>query len=102
MDIRANAHELSEEMLAWRRDFHAHPELSNNEFRTTEKIVELLESFGCDSVERPLPTGAVALIKGGKPGKCVALRADIDALPVTEPPACLCQRKRGRHARLRP
>ena len=84
MDIRAKAHELSEEMLAWRRDFHAHPELSNNEFRTTEKIVELLESFGCDSVERPLPTGAVALIKGGKPGKCVALRADIDALPVTE------------------
>ena len=84
MDIRANAHELSEEMLAWRRDFHAHPELSNNEFRTTEKIVELLESFGCDSVERPLPTGAVALIKGGKPGKCVALRADFDALPIVE------------------
>ena len=84
MDIRAKAHELSEEMLAWRRDFHAHPELSNNEFRTTEKIVELLESFGCDSVERPLPTGAVALIKGGKPGKCIALRADIDALTTTE------------------
>ena len=84
MDIRAKAHEISEEMLGWRRDFHAHPELSNNEFRTTEKIVELLKSFGCDSVERPLPTGAVALIKGGKPGKCVALRADIDALPVKE------------------
>lgn len=84
MDIRAKAHEISEEMLGWRRDFHAHPELSNNEFRTTEKIVELLKSFGCDSVERPLPTGAVALIKGAKPGKCVAIRADIDALPVTE------------------
>lgn len=55
MDIRAKAHEISEEMLGWRRDFHAHPELSNNEFRTTEKIVELLKSFGCDSVERPLP-----------------------------------------------
>ena len=84
MDIRARAHEIYEEMLGWRRDFHAHPELSNNEFRTTEKIVELLKSFGCDSVERPLPTGAVALIKGAKPGKCVAIRADIDALPVTE------------------
>ena len=84
MDIRARAHEISDEMLSWRRDFHAHPELSNNEFRTTEKIVELLKSFGCDSVERPLPTGAVAIIKGAKPGKCVALRADIDALPVKE------------------
>ena len=82
MDIRARAHEISDEMLSWRRDFHAHPELSNNEFRTTEKIVELLKSFGCDSVERPLPTGAVAIIKGAKPGKCVAIRADIDALPV--------------------
>lgn len=84
MDIRARAHEISDEMLSWRRDFHAHPELSNNEFRTTEKIVELLKSFGCDSVERPLPTGAVAFIKGAKPGKCVAIRADIDALPVKE------------------
>ena len=84
MDIRARAHEISDEMLSWRRDFHAHPELSNNEFRTTEKIVELLKSFGCDSVERPLPTGAVAIIKGAKPGTCVAIRADIDALPVKE------------------
>ena len=84
MDIRARAHEISDEMLSWRRDFHAHPELSNNEFRTTEKIVELLKSFGCDSVERPLPTGAVAIIKGAKPGKCVAIRADIDALPVKD------------------
>ena len=84
MDIRARAHEISDEMLSWRRDFHAHPELSNNEFRTTGKIVELLKSFGCDSVERPLPTGAVAIIKGAKPGKCVAIRADIDALPVKE------------------
>ena len=84
MDIRARAHEISDEMLSWRRDFHAHPELSNNEFRTTEKIVEFLKSFGCDSVERPLPTGAVAIIKGAKPGKCVAIRADIDALPVKE------------------
>ncbi len=84
MDIRARAHEISDEMLSWRRDFHAHPELSNNEFRTTEKIVELLKSFGCDSVERPLPTGAVAIIKGAKPGKCGAIRADIDALPVKE------------------
>ena len=84
MDIRARAHEISDEMLSWRRDFHAHPELSNNEFRTTEKIVELLKSFGCDSVERPLPTGAVAIIKGAKPGKCVASRAEIVALPVME------------------
>ena len=84
MDIRDRVHEVYDEMITWRRDFHRHPELSNNEVRTTEKIVELLKSFGCDSVERPLPTGAVALIKGAKPGKCVAIRADIDALPVKE------------------
>lgn len=84
MDIRDRVHEVYDEMISWRRDFHRHPELSNNEVRTTEKIVELLKSFGCDSVERPLPTGAVALIKGAKPGKCVAIRADIDALPVKE------------------
>ena len=84
MDIRNRVHDVYDEMISWRRDFHRHPELSNNEVRTTEKIVELLKSFGCDSVERPLPTGAVALIKGSKPGKCVAIRADIDALPVKE------------------
>lgn len=84
MEIRDRVHEVYDEMISWRRDFHRHPELSNNEVRTTEKIVELLKSFGCDSVERPLPTGAVALIKGAKPGKCVAIRADIDALPVKE------------------
>ena len=84
MDIRSRVHEVYDEMISWRRDFHRHPELSNNEFRTTEKIVELLKGFGVDSVERPLPTGAVALIKGAKPGKCVAIRADIDALPVKE------------------
>lgn len=84
MDIRSRVHGIYDEMISWRRDFHRHPELSNAEFRTTEKIAALLESFGVDSVERPLPTGAVALIKGAKPGKCVAIRADIDALPVQE------------------
>ena len=84
MEIKTRVHEIYDEMISWRRDFHRHPELSNAEFRTTEKIVELLRSFGVDSVERPLPTGAVALIKGKKPGKCLAIRADIDALPVRE------------------
>ena len=83
-DIRSKVHESFEDMISWRRDFHRHPELSNEEFRTSDKIEELLRSFGCDSVERPRPTGVVALIKGEKPGGCVALRADIDALPVTE------------------
>ena len=84
MDIRSRVHEVYDEMISWRRDFHRHPEMGNQEFRTTEKIVELLKSFGVDSVERPLPTGAVALIKGNLPGGCVAMRADIDCLPVTE------------------
>ena len=83
-DIRSKVHENFDEMISWRRDFLRHPELSNEEFRTSDKIAELLKSFGCDSVERPRPTGVVALIKGEKPGGCVAIRADIDALPVTE------------------
>lgn len=51
-DIRSKVHENFDEMISWRRDFHRHPELSNEEFRTSDKIAELLKSFGCDSVER--------------------------------------------------
>ena len=73
------------EMKAIREDLHRHPELSYKEERTSALIMEKLKEYGVDSVERTWMTGLVALIKGGKgEGKCIAIRADMDALPVTE------------------
>lgn len=71
------------EMIAFRRDLHRHPELPWEEFRTTDKIAEELDKIGIPyrSTE---PTGIIAEIQGGKPGKRILLRADIDALPVQE------------------
>lgn len=73
------------EMKAIREDLHRHPELSFKEFRTSAFIVEKLKEYGVDDVQILYHTGVVALIKGqlGE-GKCLAIRADIDALPVTE------------------
>lgn len=68
-----------------RHDFHANPELGNREFKTAEKIAGYLERLEFDSVERNIAhTGVVGILKGGQPGPTVALRADMDALPVTE------------------
>ncbi|MFH4968257.1 amidohydrolase [Gaetbulibacter sp. M240] len=75
---------LESEVIEWRRDFHEHPELSNREFRTAEKIAEHLKSLGIEVKIGIAHTGVVGLLKGDLPGKVVALRADIDALPVTE------------------
>lgn len=71
------------EMIAFRRDLHAHPELPFEEIRTTKRIAEELDKIGI-AYRLTEPTGVIAEIKGGKPGKTVALRADIDALPVLE------------------
>ncbi|HET8816001.1 MAG TPA: amidohydrolase [Pseudidiomarina sp.] len=76
--------ELEQKVIEWRRDFHQHPELSNREFRTAEKITEHLQSLGLDVQTGVAHTGVVAILKGGKPGPLVALRADMDALPVVE------------------
>lgn len=77
--------ECFDEVKALRRDFHRHPEIGRNEFRTSKIIREKLTEYGVDSIESPVPTAVVALIKGQKgDGKCIALRADIDALPVQE------------------
>ena len=73
------------EMVELRREFHRYPELSFKEVHTSAMIVEKLRAFGCDTVEQMYNTGVVATIKGGLgEGKCIGLRADIDALPVTE------------------
>lgn len=74
-----------EALVRHRRWFHAHPELSYKEFDTTNYIVKALEAIGVDSIERPCETGVVATVVGrAGPGPCVALRSDIDALPVKE------------------
>lgn len=76
----------SEEIVAWRRHFHENPELSFKEVATSQYIVDELGKMpGIDALERPTETSVVAIIKGGKgAGKTIALRADIDALPVAE------------------
>lgn len=73
------------EMVLIREDLHRHPEMSYKEVRTSGIIEEKLKSYGFDSVERVWNTGIVGVLKGGAgEGKCLAIRADIDALPVTE------------------
>jgi amidohydrolase len=72
-------------VIAWRRDFHANPELGNREFRTSAIVAEHLKQLGLDEVRTGVAhTGIVALLKGALPGPVVALRADMDALPVAE------------------
>ena len=83
--IDAAALEVEAQVIAWRRDFHANPELGNREFRTAEIVARHLRSLGLDEVRIEVAhTGVVGLLKGALPGPVVALRADMDALPVTE------------------
>lgn len=75
---------IESKVIDWRHHFHQNPELSNREFKTAEKIAEHLKSLGMDVQTGVGKTGVVGLLKGDNPGKVVALRADIDGLPVTE------------------
>ncbi|MEN8667453.1 MAG: amidohydrolase, partial [Flavobacteriaceae bacterium] len=75
---------IEEQVIAWRHDIHQNPELSNREFKTAAKIAAHLKSLGIEIQTGVAKTGVVGLLKGDLPGKVVALRADIDALPVTE------------------
>ncbi|MEK3736390.1 hydrolase [Paenibacillus odorifer] len=79
-----SAEALEEELIGIRRHLHRHPELSNEEYGTTEYIISLLERAGVRIVEYGLSTGVIAEIGGKKPGSVIALRADIDALPIQE------------------
>ena len=76
--------EVEPQLISWRRHFHENPELSNREFNTGKYIAEYLKTLGIEVHYPVAKTGVVAILKGGKPGPVVALRADIDALPVTE------------------
>lgn len=75
---------IETKVIEWRRDIHQNPELGNREFKTAEKIAKHLTSLGIEVQTGVAHTGVVGLLKGDIPGKVVALRADIDALPVTE------------------
>ncbi len=71
-------------VIEWRHDIHENPELSNREFKTAEKVAQHLESLGLEVQTGVAKTGVVGILKGGQDGPVVALRADMDALPVTE------------------
>jgi amidohydrolase len=76
--------DIESKVIEWRRDFHQNPELSNREFKTAKKIAAHLKFLGIEVQTDVAHTGVVGLLKGNNPGKVIALRADIDALPVTE------------------
>jgi amidohydrolase len=75
---------IEDKLIEWRHYFHQNPELSNREYKTAEKIAEHLNQLGLDVETGIAKTGVVGVLKGAQPGKVIALRADIDALPVTE------------------
>jgi amidohydrolase len=82
--ISAAALRLEEKVIAWRRDIHANPELGYHETRTAALAAKHLKALGYEVQTGVGDTGVVGILKGGKPGGCVALRADMDALPVEE------------------
>ena len=84
LTLTKDIEQIESKVISWRHYFHKNPELSNREFKTAEKIAEHLRSLGMDVQTGVGKTGVVAILKGDNPGKVVALRADIDALPVTE------------------
>jgi amidohydrolase len=83
--VRQRARAVEEKLIAWRRDIHQHPELGDQEARTPRLVAEHLRGLGLDVRTGVARTGVVGILKGGKPGRTVALRADMDALPVQEP-----------------
>ncbi len=83
-DLDNLAQSIESKVIEWRRDFHQHPELSNREFRTAEIVAKHLKSLGMEVRTGIAHTGVLGILKGGKPGPVVALRADMDGLPVTE------------------
>lgn len=82
--IDKEAAAIESKVIDWRRDIHKNPEMGNNEIRTAKMVADHLRSLGIEVTENVAVTGVVGVLKGGKPGPTVALRADMDALPVTE------------------
>ncbi len=83
-EVEEMAAELEQQVIEWRRHIHEHPELSNREFETAAMVAQHLESLGMEVTTGVAHTGVVGVLEGGRPGPVVALRADMDALPVLE------------------
>ncbi|MXV51597.1 amidohydrolase [Pedobacter sp. HMF7647] len=82
--INQETDKIEKQVIAWRRDFHEHPELGNHEVRTSKIIADYLRSLGLEVKTGVAKTGVVGILKGTKPGPVIALRADMDGLPVVE------------------
>jgi metal-dependent amidase/aminoacylase/carboxypeptidase family protein len=82
--IKTSADKIEQQVIAWRHDFHQNPELANRETRTAAIIAKHLQSLGIEVKTGVAVTGVVGILRGDKPGPVIALRADMDALPVTE------------------
>jgi amidohydrolase len=83
-EVDRRAAQLEQKVIAWRRDIHQHPELSNREVRTSKLVADHLRSLGIEVETGIAKTGVIGILRGGRPGPVVALRADMDALPVAE------------------
>ena len=83
-ELEKKVNEIEDFLIKTRRDFHMYPELGMEEYRTRDKIVEYLEEMGIEYEKDIANTGVVGIIKGKAGGKTVALRADIDALPMED------------------
>ncbi|ALL08382.1 N-acyl-L-amino acid amidohydrolase [Pedobacter sp. PACM 27299] len=83
-EVSKKALSITQKVVDWRRDLHEHPELGNQENRTAALVAKHLKSLGIEVQTGVAKTGVVGILKGGKPGPVVALRADMDGLPVTE------------------
>jgi amidohydrolase len=82
--ITKSAYKIEQKVIGWRHDIHKNPELGNREFRTAELVAKHLQSLGIEVKTKVGVTGVVGILKGDKPGPVIALRADMDALPVEE------------------
>jgi amidohydrolase len=96
--VRERAASIEAKLIAWRRDIHQHPELGDQEHRTSHLVAEHLRNLGLEVRTGVARTGVVGVLKGSKPGRTVALRADMDALPVKEPDGLpFVSKAKGRH-----
>ncbi len=84
--VRSRASAAEQKLIGWRRDIHEHPEMVDQEIRTSKLVADHLRSLGMEVRTGIARTGVVGILKGSRPGPTVALRADMDALPVKEPP----------------
>ena len=98
LKIRERTASVESKLIAWRRDIHQHPELGDQEHRTSRLVEEHLRHLGLEVRPGVARTGVVGILKGAKPGRTVALRADMDALPIKEPERLpFASKVKGRH-----